>query len=297
LRGAAAGGDADSKTLIRRIERALEAAVPVARKEEPAPLFRALRYAVFPGGKRLRPLLCLLSNRAVGGTVTEALPAAVALELIHCYSLVHDDLPAMDDDALRRGRPSCHVAFGEALAILAGDALLTLAFEHVAAESPPHCAAPLVEEIAKAAGVAGMVGGQAADVLAVKKGARSEARVNWIHEHKTAALIRAAVRCGVLAARSKEKYLEPADRFGRHLGIVFQIVDDLIGRSGDPRVAGKPVGRDERRGKLTYPSVVGEARARRRVEQGTERAVSSARQLPHPAELERLALQMKERVS
>ena len=282
--------------LVERIEASLHELLLPETSDIPGPLRQAMEYAVFPGGKRLRALLVVLGCRAFGGREEDALPAAVALELIHCYSLVHDDLPAMDDDDLRRGRPTCHKAHGEAMAILAGDALLTRALEVVARYSPARVAAVLTAEIAAAAGVAGMVGGQAADLLGEGRDL-SEEDVRWIHLHKTGALIQVAVCAGARVAGADAAGLEAADGFGRNLGLCFQVVDDLLGRSGSEEVTGKPVGKDDERGKATYPAVVGEAAARQRACELTAEASRYARRFARPEELMALAQRLKERVT
>ncbi len=256
----------------------------------------ACEYVLFPGGKRLRPLVCLLVAEACRGRNDDALPAAAALEYVHCYSLAHDDLPAMDDDDFRRGRPTCHKAHGEAMAILAGDALLTRAFEVVALAAPRAVAADVAAELASAAGVAGMVGGQAADLLG-EGTVPVEARVRWIHERKTAALFKAAARIGALCAGAPAPLVAAASSYGMELGLAFQVVDDLLGRNGDPRRTGKPVGKDDERRKLTYPAAIGETSARARAAALSESARRQAATFPRPEELEALALQLKERVA
>ena len=293
--------DPELAAALEEVQGVVEAAlqrhlVPEGRDDLPASLVDAVRYAVFPGGKRLRPVLSLLACRAAGGRDEDALGLALGLELVHCYSLVHDDLPAMDDDDLRRGRPTCHKAFGEATAILAGDALLTRAFELVAALSPPQHAATLVVELARASGVAGMVAGQAADLEA--EGGPADARVvEWIHRHKTAELIRCAVRGGACAAGCGSESLRAADEYGLALGHAFQVVDDLLGRHGSQELTGKPVGRDDERGKQTYPAAVGEHRARAQVESWTERAVVSAGAFARPELLRALAHHLRGRLA
>lgn len=278
------------------IEEALRRFLFPAGETIRAPLREAMEYAVFPGGKRLRPRLALMACRAMLGKDGDVLPAAVALELIHCYSLVHDDLPAMDDDDLRRGRPTCHKAFGEAMAVLAGDALLTRALEVVARHSPRDRAATLTADIAAAAGVAGMVGGQAGDLLAEQSSPTVE-EVEWIHQRKTAALIQAAVRVGAVAAGGTADMIRAAEGYGQNLGLAFQIVDDILGCSGTAAITGKPVGRDEERGKVTYPAAAGEAEARRRVEELTRLACQWARRFPRNEGLLQLALKLPKRVS
>jgi len=246
------------------VDAALEHFLPPV-DSRPKGLAEAMRYSVFAGGKRFRPVLAVLVAEALGGRGEDALPAACALELIHTYSLIHDDLPAMDDDDLRRGKPTSHRVFGEATAILAGDALLTLAFE-VAASSPPETdPARIVKEIAVGAGPAGMVAGQVADMAAEGAGGSLE-DVEFIHLRKTAALIAAAARVGALAAGASQDKIDLAGRFGETLGLVFQITDDVLDETASSRDLGKTPGKDAAAGKLTYPRVVGldAARARAR---------------------------------
>jgi geranylgeranyl diphosphate synthase type II len=230
-------------------------------------LAAAMRYAVFPSGKRLRPALVLLAAEACGGAIEPAMPAACAVELVHCYSLVHDDLPAMDDDDLRRGRPTCHVAFGEAVAILAGDALLTLAFDILARHSAnPQLAAESCRELALAAGAAGMVGGQADDLEAERSGGHASdplAKLQSIHARKTGAMMLASVRLGGIAARAGGDVMAALDCYGRRIGVAFQIADDLLDACGSEARAGKRTGKDGGRGKMTYPGVVGIDESRR----------------------------------
>ncbi|MBL7222540.1 MAG: polyprenyl synthetase family protein [Candidatus Brocadiae bacterium] len=230
---------------------------PIARLAE------AMRYSVFAGGKRLRPMLVLLASDLCGGQQAHAVPPACALELVHTYSLIHDDLPAMDDDDFRRGRPSCHKAFGEAAAVLAGDALLTLAFAIVAQPPVAHLAAPLVTELAHAAGHGGMLGGQIADVEAEGTGPSAET-VDFIHHHKTAALIAACLRLGAIAAGADEATLARLGRFGRHVGLAFQIADDALDVEASSKQLGKTAGKDATQGKVTYPAVYGLEETHRR---------------------------------
>jgi geranylgeranyl diphosphate synthase, type II len=290
----------DLKARVAALRDAIDAALHRLLLPDGEEIARELReateYAVFGGGKRLRPLVCLLSAAACGGREEDALPAAVALELIHSYSLVHDDLPAMDDDDLRRGRPTCHKVHGEGMAILAGDALLTRAFEVIARELPPAIAAPCAAEIARAAGVAGMVNGQAADLLGEGQQATEE-RVRWIHLRKTAALFRAAAGCGARCAGAAAPLLKAASEYGEAIGLAFQVVDDLLGQSGDPEATGKPVGKDLERQKLTYPAAIGAAAARQRAAAFTAAARAAAAKLPRPAELDALAGGLERRVA
>lgn len=252
----------------RRVEDALAAAFPVD-PAHPHRLVEAIRYSLLGGGKRLRPILALAASDAVAGDPDAALPIACALEMIHCYSLVHDDLPSMDDDALRRGQPTVHIAFGEGLAVLAGDALLTEAFAVLlrAAERAPQPRRVLQagREIADAAGLRGMVGGQAAD-LAAEGGEADLALVEFIHVRKTGALLLAAVRAGGLVGGADEAQLRALTRYGECLGLAFQIADDILDVEAPTARTGKSVGRDDERHKATFPSVLGlpaaKARAR-----------------------------------
>ncbi len=235
-------------------------------------LVEAVRYSALAPGKRLRPYLVGACCELCGGTVEQALPAAAAIECVHAFSLVHDDLPAMDDDDLRRGRPTCHKVYGEAMAILAGDALLALAFEIVAARSDAGCdRAALVEELARATGWAGMIGGQAEDILG--EGAKPDLeRVRRIHDHKTAALIAASCRLGAIAAGATADRVERLGRYGRHLGRAFQIVDDVLDVTATPEELGKATTKDLDAGKQTYPGIVGVAESRRAAEEEVSHA-------------------------
>lgn len=230
---------------------------------EPRMIHQAMRYSVFAGGKRLRPALVLLACRACGGADGEALPAACAVELIHTYSLIHDDLPAMDDDDMRRGKPSCHKKFGEAAAILAGDALLTFAFE-IAAQDPAISA-----ELAAGAGTAGMIGGQAADLEAEGSSERCSSgelkkTIERIHMYKTAALFRASVRAGAIASGASHSQLSAITRYSECLGLAFQITDDILDITGSQEAMGKAVRKDIQRGKLVHPAVFGLEESRKR---------------------------------
>jgi geranylgeranyl diphosphate synthase type II len=275
-------------------------------KQTPSPLREAMAYSLLAPGKRLRPILATLACEASGGTAKQALPAACALEMVHTYSLIHDDLPAMDDDDLRRGRPTCHKQFGEALAILAGDALLTLAFEIVAASYPPAIASVSVVELARGAGRAGMVGGQTLDLLGEGRipGSlpRSVDALETIHQRKTGALFLASIRLGFFTAgRSLENTADRAlcerlDTFARAFGLMFQVHDDLLDVRGDSAVAGKRVGKDAARGKLTYPGLLGVEESRRKAEQLWRVAREALEPLGPLAEpLERLTAGVMER--
>lgn len=249
-----------------RIEPALDRFLP-GLDEPPCRLHEAMRYSVQAGGKRLRPILCLAAAEACGGSPDIALYPAVALEFLHTYTLIHDDLPAMDNDDLRRGLPTSHKMFGEANAILAGDSLLTLAFE-VLAQTPlddPRGVAGLVRELAAAAGSRGVVGGQHED-LAGEGQAPDAARLEWIHLHKTAVLIQAACRLGALAAGAPAAACAALSDYGLQAGLAFQIADDLLNETSTAEQLGKAVKTDAARSKMTYPALFGMAMARGKAE-------------------------------
>jgi len=257
------------------VEEALDRFLPEA-SSPPARLHQAMRHSVFSGGKRLRPILTIAAFELAGGRGDCVLAPACATELIHTYSLIHDDLPPMDDDCLRRGRPTCHCAFDEATAILAGDGLLTLAFEIVAREEDLSAAARLaiVRELAVANGTLGMVGGQSADIEG--EGATpSLDRVAFIHRRKTAMPIEAAAVVGALAAEAPDAVREALASYGRSVGLAFQIVDDILDVTGSQEEMGKAVGKDEERGKMTYPAVVGRDRAAARAQELADEAVAA----------------------
>jgi len=243
----------------RRIEEALERALP-SEDAPPPTVHRAMRYSVLAGGKRLRPLLVIAGAEAVGGTAALVMPTACALELIHTYSLIHDDLPAMDDDDYRRGRLTNHKVFGEAMAILAGDALLTLAFRLIADNgalvSDPRVLRDVLTTIADAAGTPGMVGGQVVDIESEGKTISAE-MLDYIHRHKTAALIRAALVVGAILAGGGEGAVAAIRSAGETLGLAFQIVDDILDVEGSLAELGKTAGSDERKKKVTYPAYHG----------------------------------------
>ena len=257
------------------VDAALERFLPSASAPTPK-LLEAMRYSVFSGGKRLRPILALTAYELTGGEGDAVLAPACATELIHTYSLIHDDLPAMDDDDTRRGRPTCHKAFDEATAILAGDALLPLAFEIVAREGrlTPERRLAVVAELAAANGLGGMVGGQVADIEGEGTAVTIEA-VEFIHLNKTARPLRAAVLVGALAAGAPPDGILALGVFGEKMGLAFQIADDLLDVTGTEEEMGKAVGKDEGRGKLTYPAAVGVSGATARAEELTEEAVAA----------------------
>jgi geranylgeranyl diphosphate synthase type II len=254
-----------------RIDAALD---EYARFDDSCPeqLAQAIRYALLAPGKRLRPRLALLAAEACGGSTAAAMPAACAVEMIHAYSLVHDDLPAMDDDDLRRGRPTCHKMFGEATAILVGDALLARAFEILAKDvqlwdRAAHCCAIL----AHAAGATALVGGQAADLAGDVAAADVEA-LESIHRRKTGALIVASLQLGGIVAGATAAQLAALEQFGRHLGLAFQITDDLLDVAGNQAAVGKRLAKDAARGKATYPQLLGVDESRERAARLIEEA-------------------------
>jgi len=226
-----------------------------------ADLNKAMRYSLFAGGKRLRPILCIAGAEAVGGSGKDVLPVACALELIHTYSLIHDDLPVMDDDDLRRGQPTNHKVFGEPIALLAGDGLLTLAFDLMTTSErsdriPPETLLRGIGLIARAAGWEGMVGGQAVDIEWEGKQADLEV-VRFMHTHKTGAMITASVASGALLSGAGEARLRAITAYGEAIGLAFQISDDILDIEGDSETMGKQAGADEEKGKMTYPAVLG----------------------------------------
>ncbi len=284
-------GDFDLKSYLSAkralIDRALDRWLPAATGFS-APVKEAMRYSVGAGGKRIRPILILAGGQAVRANEHHLLPAACAMECLHTYSLIHDDLPAMDNDDLRRGKPTCHRIFGEALAILAGDALLTLAFElmtrpELTSGIHPERINRAVFVLAKAAGENGMVGGQAADIL--NEGKTVEPQVlNYIHYHKTAALLGASVEIGAILGGGHEEDIIRLRRYGQTLGLAFQIKDDILDIEGDQEIIGKPIGSDERQKKVTYPSVFGIETAKAKALELLREAISLLDPFDHEAE-------------
>jgi len=250
----------------RRIDAALDARLPSAR-EEPRPLHAAIRYSVFAGGKRLRPALCLLACESSGGPSAPAVPAAVALEMIHTFSLIHDDLPGMDDDDLRRGRPSNHIVFGEGMAILAGDALLAIAFQTLAASPLGRARDPraLIRIVTEATGPQGMIGGQAMDLLSEGKRVPLR-RVLAMHSRKTGMLIRGSLLLGAEVGGASPALKRRFGEYGARVGLAFQIGDDLLNIRSSRKKIGKAVGSDKARGKATAPAAVGVERSEREAE-------------------------------
>jgi geranylgeranyl diphosphate synthase, type II len=246
----------------KKIDRALDRYLP-KENAKPATIHKAMRYSLFAGGKRLRPILCLAAAEACGGKIGNALPLASAMECIHTYSLVHDDLPSMDNDDFRRGRPTCHKVFGDGIAVLAGDALLTVAFEIVSRAKPArrYDMSILLREIAVAAGSRKLIAGQVADLEAEgKKTSRTELR--YIHENKTAAILTTTVRLGAMSANASPKQLNAITKFGRALGLAFQVIDDILDVTQTSEKLGKSAGKDIAAKKATYPSVIGLEKSR-----------------------------------
>ena len=252
-----------TRTLRREIEAALEQNTQYGAGC-PAHLAEAIRHSLLAPGKRLRPMLVLMACQACGYDHSRAIAAACSVEMIHTYSLIHDDLPAMDDDDMRRGRPSCHAKFGEATAILAGDALLAQAFEVLAAGTePPAVAARCVAELAKAAGACHLVGGQEDDLKAEFSTLGLE-QLEAIHRRKTGAMIRVSLRLGGIVAQATDRQLAALDAYGERLGLAFQIVDDLLDLQGTAAALGKRTKKDSDHGKLTFPALLGIEESRRR---------------------------------
>ena len=264
--------------LSARADDALERALPDGA-QPPVELHRAMRYAVLGGGKRLRPLLVYATGTAFGAALARLDSSAAAVEIIHAYSLVHDDLPAMDDDDLRRGRPTCHVAFGEAMAILAGDALQALAFEVLANDTTlaadPMAHLAMLRSLAAACGSHGMAGGQAFDLAAVGK-TLSAAELERMHVHKTGALIRASVRLGALGAGCADAdALAALEAYGHCIGLAFQVRDDLLDIEADTAQLGKTAGKDVAANKPTYPAILGVDASRAELASLTTRALEA----------------------
>jgi geranylgeranyl diphosphate synthase type II len=254
------------KEQCARVDAALDKFLP-AETELPHNLHKAMRYSVFAGGKRVRPILMLAACQAVGGDTERALPAACAMEMIHTYSLIHDDLPAMDDDDYRRGNPTNHKIFGEAIAILAGDALLTEAFKLVsdsryAQGCDPAARLAVIHKMAACAGSYGMVGGQVVDMESEGRPDIELPTVQYIHTHKTGALIKASVVSGALLGGADKERLSAITRYGEASGLAFQIADDILDIEGTTEEIGKDAGSDQARGKATYPAVMGLAAAK-----------------------------------
>lgn len=269
------------------VDQALDRWLP-AKSVLPFSLHQSMRYSIFAGGKRLRPILLIAASEAVGGTAQQVMHAACAMEMIHTYSLVHDDLPAMDDDDFRRGRPTNHKAYNEAMAILAGDALLTEAFRLLAdAEAnrsiPPATALEVIELVARYSGSQGMVGGQIVDMESEGKEIDFPT-LEYIHTHKTGGLILASVQAGAMLGGGNEEQLAALTRFGGAAGLAFQITDDILNIVGDQAKLGKDVGTDQSRGKATYPALLGLAESRQRADELRDLAIEALAPLGSAAE-------------
>ena len=257
------------------VNQALDRFLPRATTA-PATIHRAMRYSLFAGGKRMRPALCLAAAAACGGSEAEAMPLACAVECIHTYSLVHDDLPAMDDDDYRRGKLTSHKVFGEGIAVLAGDALLTQAFE-IAARCkgwPRHSHQQIILELAHAAGSLQLIAGQVADLESEGKKISAK-QLRYIHERKTSALLSCAVRLGGMSANCAPPQLKALTDFGYHVGLAFQVIDDILDVTQTSENLGKTAGKDTKAQKATYPSIVGLEKSRRIAEQLTNRAFAA----------------------
>lgn len=288
----------DAESLLasfrERVDRRLGELLP-DESEPPAELHAAMRYSALAPGKRLRPALCVLSGCAVGGSEADVLDAACAIELVHSFSLIHDDLPAIDNDDLRRGRPTCHVRFGEGLAILAGDALFALAFEIVSRiDGDPGRRLAATHCLARASGPEGLVGGEVIDVLS--EGKPVDARtLEMIHRRKTGSLIAAACQIGGLLGGGSEKQVAALTEYGEHVGLAFQIADDYLNETSTPEQLGKASGSDRERGKATYPALYGLEATRTAAEREVEAAVSCLDGLACRDELATLARYSVER--
>ncbi len=262
-----------------RVDRALDRFLPSA-STKPSAIHRAMRYSLFAGGKRLRPILAIAAAEACGGRASRALAVASAVECIHTYSLIHDDLPCMDDDDFRRGKPTSHKVFGEGMAVLAGDALLTIAFEIAAASRPTsrYAQADFVRELARASGSLFLVAGQAADLEGEGKKI-SHAQLRFIHERKTSALLTCAMRLGAMSANAAPAQLHAVTQAGHNLGMAFQVIDDILDATKTTEELGKTAGKDEKFHKATYPSILGMKRAREEANRFTLAAHRAIRSL------------------
>lgn len=269
------------------VDKTLEKLVPPA-KAFPASVHEAMRYSLFAGGKRVRPILAIAAAEALGAKTADLLPIAGSLELIHTYSLIHDDLPAMDNDDFRRGRPTCHKVYGDAIAILAGDGLLNLAFEVLSDPRrlkavPANRLIAVIKEISTASGVFGMVGGQAVDIESEGKEIDFPT-LEYIHTHKTGALIRASVRSGALYAKANKRQFTALTRYGEMTGLAFQIADDILDITGKQEEIGKDVGSDLKKGKRTFPSFYGLEESRRRAVEVADKAVLALKDFDRKAD-------------
>jgi len=273
------------KDRCQLIDNELEKVLP-QENEMPFSLHRSMRYSVFAGGKRVRPILLLAACEAVGGVIENAILFACAMEMIHTYSLIHDDLPAMDDDDFRRGNPTNHKVFGEAVAILAGDALLTQAFICMSSNKniPADRILAVINEIGICSGSYGMVGGQVVDMESEGKGDIDLPTVQYIHTHKTGALIKASVKAGAIVGGATGTDLEAMVKYGETIGLAFQIADDILDIEGTTEELGKDAGSDQARGKATYPAVIGINESRKRADELLEIAIDAIKPFGEKAE-------------
>lgn len=264
------------------IDKELSEYFSTERYTYPEIIYDAMKYSVFAGGKRIRPIMLLGAYEAFSGKLSAAVPYACALEMIHTYSLIHDDLPAMDNDDFRRGKPTCHVAFGESIAILAGDGLLNLAYEIMLEASlklsDARTGLKAMEAIAKGAGVRGMIGGQVADVINEGKELDKEI-LEFIHKNKTAAMIQGALKSGGILGGADEKQIETLDKIGEKIGLAFQIQDDVLDVLSSFEVLGKPIGSDEKNEKITYVTLFGIEESQRLIEKLSEEAIELIKSL------------------
>lgn len=280
------------------VDQSLQELLP-AEGVYPPIIHQAMRYSIFAGGKRLRPILCLAAAEAVGKASEPLLPVACALEMLHTYSLIHDDLPAMDDDDYRRGKLTNHKVYGEGIAVLAGDALLTYAFEVLARYSRQNpaqgTALQVLEEIALAVGTAGMIGGQVVDLESEGKNiTKQEEILSYIHTHKTGALFRTSLRAGALLAGAGEEELAGLTLYAEKFGLAFQITDDLLDVIGKQEILGKPIGSDAHKKKITYPVIYGLEESKCLAKEAIEEAVQALEKLPGNTEPLRLLVRYLE---
>jgi len=260
----------------RDIDVYLSACLDLSNKKIPSNLLESMRYSLFAGGKRIRPILCLVTASMCGLSAKSVMPFAAAIEMIHTYSLIHDDLPAMDDDDLRRGKPSNHKAFDEATAILAGDGLLTDAFSFMCTvDLPSHNVLAAVLYLAKAAGSSGMVGGQVLDMNYTGLTAVGIEELQIMHAKKTGALLKASCVCGAILAGSEQKVIAAITKYGLALGLAFQIADDILDSTSDTNTLGKPAGSDVQNGKVTYPTIFGLEQSKILAEEQSALAINS----------------------
>lgn len=255
------------KTRQTEVEAALDQSIAVGYPET---IYESMRYSLMAGGKRLRPILCLAACELVGGTTEMAMPTACSLEMIHTMSLIHDDLPAMDNDDFRRGKPTNHKVYGDDIAILAGDGLLAYAFEYIAAQTqgvPADRVLRVIAHLGKAVGAAGLVGGQVVDLESEGRPDVTVETLTWIHRHKTGALLEACVACGAILGGASEETLEQMSLYAQEIGLAFQIVDDILDITATPEALGKTAGKDLQAQKATYPSLWGLDESRRQADQ------------------------------